>query len=551
MNNKSCIYNVMFALGMASCLNLASAQTLTSFKTSENRVPLNTPITALVEFQGADRNWCGFYIDWGDGKEPQSFRIGRKPDLASPVSRQRSFDKPGIYTLKAYGGFVSKGLQSAEKCEGTLQPVTITVYDSAEDDSKKVQEARTRELERKLKEAEAEAAKTLEQKAKEVKVDAEARSSAEAKVVTEAKAAAEVRAAEKATAGERAAAKSQAAPEGQSSSLTRAQNVDTSQTSLEEDKVYVFVRSDSGASGTCAIAHLDPSKKFDYQKNARYLGAFLKFHHKGTSLDSERPITKLTDDDIRSIEQGYRTIPPSELGAMLRPCLKIFATAEDLLKAPLLKKIIESPAWNPRESRWNRSSYAIQGSMPIQAAESVFIEAMGYQDMQTYRNAGSINLLLRGEFYNKYLQIDIKNIEDVNKIVARMDSNGCRELYGMNAEGFGSFIADQQRAEKSKIPMKNWCASQISKRNADLRKAELASPLLNCAKVNCQSIAAIESALRNVWLSLRGTPYADGCFQSLKSLTEWKKAGARDGDLGTEKTAEQWFNACNHGLKNR
>ena len=112
-------------------LNSASAQTLTSFKTSADRVPVGTPITALVEFQEADRNWCGFYIDWGDGKEPQSFRIGRKPDLASPVSRKRSFDKPGTYTLKAYGALVSKGLQSAEKCSGALQPITVTVFDPA------------------------------------------------------------------------------------------------------------------------------------------------------------------------------------------------------------------------------------------------------------------------------------------------------------------------------------------------------------------------------------------------------------------------------------
>ena len=112
-------------------LNSAFAQTLTNFKTSAERVPVNTPVTAMVEFKEADRNWCGFYIDWGDGKEPQSFRIGRKPDLASPVTRKRSFDKPGTYTLKAYGALVSKGLQSAEKCEGTLAPINIVVFDPA------------------------------------------------------------------------------------------------------------------------------------------------------------------------------------------------------------------------------------------------------------------------------------------------------------------------------------------------------------------------------------------------------------------------------------
>lgn len=189
---RSTVLHLTFALVGS---NSVSAQTLTNFKTSQDRVPVNTPVTAIVEFKEADRNWCGFYIDWGDGKEPQSFRIGRKPDLASPVTRQRSFEKPGTYTLKAYGEFVSKGLQSAEKCAGTLQPITVTVYDPADEEEKKAQEARFKDLERRLKEAEAEAAKTPEQKAEEARVAAEAKAYAEAKVAAEMRAEAEAKAA--------------------------------------------------------------------------------------------------------------------------------------------------------------------------------------------------------------------------------------------------------------------------------------------------------------------------------------------------------------------
>ena len=100
-------------------LETASAQTIASFRVNTERVAPNTAIIAQVEFKGTS---CGMAIDWGDGKEHQNIRIGREPDAASPVTRQRTFEKPGTYILKAYGVFVSRGLNSLQKCEGTLQP---------------------------------------------------------------------------------------------------------------------------------------------------------------------------------------------------------------------------------------------------------------------------------------------------------------------------------------------------------------------------------------------------------------------------------------------
>ena len=146
-------------------LETASAQTIASFRVNTERVAPNTAIIAQVEFKGTS---CGMAIDWGDGKEHQNIRIGREPDAASPVTRQRTFEKPGTYILKAYGVFVSRGLNSLQKCEGTLQPITIIVFDPAQEKEKEAREAARLETERGKLEEERMA---LEQKAKELEFE--------------------------------------------------------------------------------------------------------------------------------------------------------------------------------------------------------------------------------------------------------------------------------------------------------------------------------------------------------------------------------------------
>lgn len=138
-----------------------TAQTLTTLKTDSNRVAVGTPVTAFVEFTPAERNWCGFFIDWGDGKEHQSFRIGKPPDLSSPVNRKRTFDRPGSYTIRAYGEFVSKGLNSASACSGAPKPVVISVFDPVAEEQQRRAEAK-----RRAEEAELERAKDAAERAK-------------------------------------------------------------------------------------------------------------------------------------------------------------------------------------------------------------------------------------------------------------------------------------------------------------------------------------------------------------------------------------------------
>lgn len=107
------------------------AQTLSSLRVDKSEIEVNGEVRVYVEFESSENNWCGFYVDWGDGKDLQSFRIGKKPDISSPVTRSRKYDRPGTYLIKAYGDFVLRGLNSAPKCDGRVTPVTITVFDPA------------------------------------------------------------------------------------------------------------------------------------------------------------------------------------------------------------------------------------------------------------------------------------------------------------------------------------------------------------------------------------------------------------------------------------
>lgn len=148
------------------------AQTLTTLKTDATRVAVGTPVTAYVEFTPAEKNWCGFFIDWGDGKEHQSFRIGKPPDLNSPVNRKRTFDRPGSYTIRAYGEFVSKGLNSASACAGAPKSLVVTVFDPVAEEQQRRAEAQRRAEEAELERAK-DAAERAKADAERVKIEAE------------------------------------------------------------------------------------------------------------------------------------------------------------------------------------------------------------------------------------------------------------------------------------------------------------------------------------------------------------------------------------------
>lgn len=158
-------------------------------------------------------------------------RGGEKTNVSvDPKSKKGVYEfagrELGEETIRWEGKMKFRGLKTLGACrgDGSLKVVTTESAEAIEA-AKKVQKveeeakqakaamgaqaARLAELEAKLKAAEAEAAKTPEQKAKEARIAAEAKAYAEAKVAAEMKAAAEQKAMEEA----RAAAEAKAAAE--------------------------------------------------------------------------------------------------------------------------------------------------------------------------------------------------------------------------------------------------------------------------------------------------------------------------------------------------
>jgi hypothetical protein len=167
---KKSFFLLSFAslLGAASLLgNLAdaNAQTLNRVTSESTRVPLNTPVTILVEYTPQDPNWCGLTIDYGNGNK-QSVRIGHEQDLSSPIKRTVSFSAVGTYVIKAEGTLLQRGLRTALPCRGTAQPFTITVFDLAAEKEKERAEAQAK--------AQIEAAEKARQDAERDRAKAEA-----------------------------------------------------------------------------------------------------------------------------------------------------------------------------------------------------------------------------------------------------------------------------------------------------------------------------------------------------------------------------------------
>lgn len=113
----------------------ATSQSLMRLTTESLRVAMNAPVTILLEYKPQDPNWCGLTIDFGNGTK-QSLRIGHEQDVASPIRRTVTFSAVGTYTIRAEGTFLSRGLRSAQPCQGSVQPLVVTVFDLAAEKEK-------------------------------------------------------------------------------------------------------------------------------------------------------------------------------------------------------------------------------------------------------------------------------------------------------------------------------------------------------------------------------------------------------------------------------
>lgn len=145
---KASLVAALLSLGLVSLE--VGAQTLTRLTTESQRIPMNTPVTILLEYRVKDQNWCGVTVDYGNGSR-DSIRIGHEQDTASPIRRTVTFSAVGTYTIRAEGTALSRGLRSAVPCEGSVQPLVLTVFDLAAEKEKEraAAEARMRlDLER-------------------------------------------------------------------------------------------------------------------------------------------------------------------------------------------------------------------------------------------------------------------------------------------------------------------------------------------------------------------------------------------------------------------
>ena len=123
---KASLVAALLSFGLVSLE--VGAQTLTRLTTESQRIPMNTPVTILLEYRVQDQNWCGVTVDYGNGSR-DSIRIGHEQDTASPIRRTVTFSAVGTYTIRAEGTAISRGLRSAVPCQGSVQPLVLTVFD--------------------------------------------------------------------------------------------------------------------------------------------------------------------------------------------------------------------------------------------------------------------------------------------------------------------------------------------------------------------------------------------------------------------------------------
>jgi hypothetical protein len=107
--------------------SLVHAQVLERISANADRLKIDERLELSIDFESAEKNWCGLYIDWGDGSEPQDVRVGKAPDTRSPLSKHKRYKVNGVYTIRVYPGYVSKLLNSAPSCKGNEQTIIVNV----------------------------------------------------------------------------------------------------------------------------------------------------------------------------------------------------------------------------------------------------------------------------------------------------------------------------------------------------------------------------------------------------------------------------------------
>jgi hypothetical protein len=118
---------------------LVSAQTLAKVEI-EDRVAVHQEIMVRIDFEPAEKVWCGLRVNFGDGD-------GRDERAEqAPLNLKKSFTRPGVYTISVEGKTLVRGLKTAFACQGSVTSRQLTVFDPQAEEA-----ARQADLERQRK----------------------------------------------------------------------------------------------------------------------------------------------------------------------------------------------------------------------------------------------------------------------------------------------------------------------------------------------------------------------------------------------------------------
>lgn len=160
------------------------AQVLNSASLSKGTVPINEDFTVTVQLTPNNNMvWCGLRVEYGDGRI-QDIRVGSDGYQSLPLKLTHRYSGSGNYDIRTYGRYMSRGLRSANACEGAPISLPVKVIDPAAAEAARrledqvIREANERnnrirqneerlERERQLLEAQRKAIEEREQQAKE------------------------------------------------------------------------------------------------------------------------------------------------------------------------------------------------------------------------------------------------------------------------------------------------------------------------------------------------------------------------------------------------
>lgn len=123
---------------------LLFAQQLLEINLDRERAKVNEPIIVTLEFQAAERVWCGLRVNFGDGDE-RELGVSR-----NPLVLKKEYTSAGRYRVRAEGMLLLRGLKTAIPCFGSEQSAQIVVSDPVlEQNAQKEADSRARQLEEK------------------------------------------------------------------------------------------------------------------------------------------------------------------------------------------------------------------------------------------------------------------------------------------------------------------------------------------------------------------------------------------------------------------